>query len=130
LSGTRGSLKVFHANPGTGPSARNRDAAAARSALLADFFLDITAKELSELVPARAVIPAGTSVQLSFPDGADLAERASTAQVIKEAGFTPVPIIAARRLPSQQMLRRYLAALRGVVNSTVAAVTGPRQTPG
>jgi len=91
------------------------DSAAARSALLADFSLDITAKELGELEPARTVIPAGTPVQLSFPDGADLAERASTARAIKEAGFTPVPIIAARRFRSQQMLREYLAALGGDV---------------
>jgi methylenetetrahydrofolate reductase (NADPH) len=90
--------------PAPGPTARNRDAAAARSALLADFSLDITAKELGELGPAGAVIPAGTPVQLAFPDGADLAERASTAQATKEAGFTPVPIIAARRLRPQQML--------------------------
>jgi len=129
LSATRGCLEVFHANPGSGPSARNRDAAAARSALLADFSLDITAKELGELVPARAVIPAGTSVQLSFPDGADLAERASTAQAIKEAGFTPVPIIAARRLP-QQMLRQYLAALRTAnARESVLVVAGDPAQP-
>jgi methylenetetrahydrofolate reductase (NADPH) len=114
--------------PGT--PAWNRDAAAARSALLADFSLDITTKELSELGPARAVIPGGTSVQLSFPDGADLAERVSTAQAIKEAGFTPVPIIAARRLRSQQMLREYLAALRAVsASESVLVVAGDPAQP-
>jgi methylenetetrahydrofolate reductase (NADPH) len=85
---------------------------AAYSALFADFSLDVTAKELGELEPARGVIPAGTSVQLAFPDSADLAERVSTARAIKGAGFTPVPIIAARRLRSAGMLREYLAALR------------------
>jgi methylenetetrahydrofolate reductase (NADPH) len=113
-----------------GPTARNRDAAAARGALLADFSLDITAKELSELGPARAVIPAGTPVQLAFPDGADLPERASTARAIKEAGFTPVPIIAARRLRSQQMLREYLAALRAVsASESVLVVAGDPAQP-
>jgi hypothetical protein len=63
-----------------GPPARSRDAAAAaRGALLAGFSLDITSNELGELAPARAVIPAGTPVQLAFPDRADLAERVSTA---------------------------------------------------
>jgi hypothetical protein len=115
-----------------GPTARNRDGAAARGALLADFSLDITAKELSELGPARAVIPAGTPVQLAFPDGADLAERASTARAIKEAGFTPVPIIAARRLRSRQMLREYLAALRaaGASESVLVVAGDPVQPQG
>ena len=118
-------------SPEPGPMARNRDAAAAaRSALLADFSLDITSKELGELVPARAVIPAGASVQLSFPDGADLAERASTARAIKEAGFMPVPIIAARRLRSQQMLREYLAALRAAdASESVLVVAGDPVQP-
>ena len=118
-------------SPEPGPTARNRDAAAAaRSALLADFSLDITSKELGELVPARAVIPAGASVQLSFPDGADLAERASTARAIKEAGFMPVPIIAARRLRSQQMLREYLAALRAAdASESVLVVAGDPVQP-
>jgi methylenetetrahydrofolate reductase (NADPH) len=81
-------------------------------------------------VPARTVIPVGTSVQLSFPDGADLAERASTAQAIKEAGFTPMPVIAARRLPSQQMLRQYLAALRAAdARESVLVVAGDPAQP-
>jgi len=117
-------------SPAPEKSARNRDTAAARSALLADFSLDITTKELSELVPAREVIPAGTPVQLSFPDGADLAERASTAQAIKEAGFTPVPIIAARRLRSRRMLSEYLAALRAAdASESVLVVAGDPAQP-
>ena len=117
-------------SPAPGPPARNRDAAAGRSALLADFSLDITSKELSELMPARTVIPAGTPVQLAFPDGADLAERVSTAAAIKEAGFTPVPIIAARRLRSQQMLREYLAALQGAgASESVLVVAGDPGQP-
>jgi methylenetetrahydrofolate reductase (NADH) len=59
-----------------------------------------------------------------FPDGADLAERVSTAAAIKEAGFAPVPIIAARRLRSQQMLREYLAALRAAGASPLMARGG------
>ena len=90
-------------SPAPGPRARRRDAvAAACSALLADFSLDITSNELGGLVPARAVIPAGTPVQLAFPDGADLAERVRTAAAIKEAGVragadhrgAPAPVAA------------------------------------
>jgi methylenetetrahydrofolate reductase (NADPH) len=95
-----------------------------RSALLADFSLDITSKELGELRPARAVIPVGTRVQLAFPDGVDLAERVSAARAIEEAGFTPVPVIAARRLRSAEMLREYLAALRAAGASGSVLVVG------
>jgi methylenetetrahydrofolate reductase (NADPH) len=100
--------------------------------LLAGFSLDITSKELGELEPARAVIPAGTPVQLAFPDGADLAERVSTARAIREAGFVPVPVIAARRLRSAGMLREYLAALRAADASESVLVVGgdPAQPEG
>jgi methylenetetrahydrofolate reductase (NADH) len=104
--------------------------AAACSALFADFSLDITAKELGELEPARAVVPAGTAVQLAFPEGADLAERVSTARAIKEAGFMPEPIIAARRLRSAGMLSQYLAALRAAdAAESVLVVAGDPVQP-
>lgn len=93
-------------------------------ALLAGFSLDITAKALGELEPARAVLPAGTQVQLAFPDGGDLAGRVSTARAIKGAGFVPVPVIAARRLRSREMLREYLAALRAADASESVLVVG------
>jgi methylenetetrahydrofolate reductase (NADPH) len=120
-------------SPAPGPSARSRDAAAAAcSALLAGFSLDVTSSELGELAPARAVIPAGTPVQLAFPDSADLAERVSTARAIKAAGFAPVPIIAARRLRSQAILREYLATLRaaGASESVLVVAGDPAQPQG
>jgi methylenetetrahydrofolate reductase (NADPH) len=107
-------------------------ASPARSALLAGFSLDITSRELGELVPARADIPAGTPVQLAFPDSANLAEREGTARAIKEAGFTPVPIIAARRFRSQEMLQDYLAGLRkaGASESVLVVAGDPAQPEG
>ncbi len=106
--------------------------AAAYSALFADFSLDVTAKELGELEPARGVIPAGTAVQLAFPESADLTERVSAARAINEAGFRPEPIIAARRLRSAGMLREYLAALRaaGAGESVLVVGGDPAQPQG
>jgi hypothetical protein len=75
------------------PRGPGREAATACEALFTGFSLDITSRELGELVPAPAVIPAGTPVQLAFPDGADLAERVSTARAIKEALRYPAPVI-------------------------------------
>ncbi|MGH3207237.1 MAG: hypothetical protein ACRDNO_05720 [Trebonia sp.] len=104
--------------------------ASASSALLADFSLDLTSKELGELAPARTVIPSGTPVQLAFPDSADLAERVSMARAIKETGFAPVPIIAARRLRSQEMLKQYLAALWAAdASESVLVVAGDPVQP-
>jgi hypothetical protein len=85
--------------PGSAPSGPLLPAGIA---LLADFSLDITAKELGELEPARAVLPAGTQVQLAFPDGGDLAGRVSTARAVKGAGF-------AVSVPGPASVRRLLA---------------------
>jgi len=69
-------------------------------------------------------------VQLAFPDGADLAERVRTAGAIKEAGFAPVPIIAARRLRSQRMFREYLATLQEAgASESVPVVAGDPAPP-
>ena len=86
--------------------------AAARSALLADFSLGMTGKEVGELERARAIIPPGTRVHVGFVDSEDLATRLSAARALKRSGFVPVPIIAARRLRSEKMLHEYLSRLR------------------
>ena len=98
--------------------------------LLAGFSLDITSGELSELETARTVVPSGTQVQLAFPDSGDLTTRVSTARAIREAGFTPVPVIAARRLRSPEMLREYLTALRAAgASQSVLVVAGDPAEP-
>ena len=105
-------------------------AAAALSALLADYSLGAAWKEIGELDPARAIIPPGTRLFIGFRDDSDLAKRVSTARAIRRAGFVPVPIIAARRLLSEGMLREYLAALRGVdAIQSVLVVGGDPEPP-
>jgi len=105
-------------------------AAAALSALLADYSLGAAWKEIGELDPARAIFPPGTRLFIGFRDDSDLAKRVSTARAIRRAGFVPVPIIAARRLLSEGMLREYLAALRGVdAIQSVLVVGGDPEPP-
>jgi methylenetetrahydrofolate reductase (NADPH) len=118
-------------DPAAEPHGRGHDAAAlAGSALLADFSLDIAWKEAGELEPARAIIPPGTRVHVGFVDSEDLAVRLSTARAIKGSGFTPVPVIAARRLRSEGMLREYLAALRAAdASENVLVVAGDPMQP-
>lgn len=103
--------------------------AAADSTLLADFSLDMTGK-LGELESARTVLPPGTRVHVGFISGQDPAGRASTARAIKRSGFVPVPVIAARRLRSEAMLREYLGALQAAdASGSVLVVAGDPARP-
>lgn len=120
-------LTADAAGPGDGgPDA----AAAARAALLADFSLGVTAKETGDLERSPALIPRGTRVHLGFRDNEDMATRVRTARAVRRAGFVPVPIIAARRLLSETMLRDYLAALRAAdASGDVLVVAGDPAQP-
>lgn len=116
-----------------GPHGRGHDAAAAaRSALLADFSLGVTGKETGDLGRVRAVVPPGARVHVGFTGSEDLATRVRTAQAVRRFGFVPVPIIAARRLRSEGMLREYLAALRaaGASRSVLVVAGDPAQPRG
>lgn len=116
-------------SPAPGPQQRGRDTAAADSTLLADFSLEMTGK-LGELASARTVLPPGTRVHVGFISGQDPAGRASTARAIKMSGFVPVPVIAARRLRSEAMLREYLGALQAAdASGSVLVVAGDPAQP-
>jgi methylenetetrahydrofolate reductase (NADPH) len=116
-------------SPAPGPRGRGYDTAAARGALLAGYSLDMTG-ELGELEQASAVIPPGTRVHVGFTDGQDLAGRVSTALAVERAGFVPVPVIAARRLRSEAMLREYLDRLQAAgVSGSVLIVAGDPARP-
>lgn len=101
-------------------------------ALLADFSLGMTGKEIRDLDRARALIPAGTRVHVGFVDSEDLSTRVGSARAIRQSGFVPVTVIAARRLRSEAMLREYLDALRvaGASGSVLAVAGDPAQPRG
>jgi methylenetetrahydrofolate reductase (NADH) len=50
--------------------------------------------------------------------------RVATARAISQSGFVPVPVIAARRLRSQALLREYLTRLRAAGGSGSVLVVG------
>lgn len=97
---------------------------AARIPLLADFSLVANSKKVPELGRASAVIPPGTKVLMPFKDSEDLAARLATARAVRALGFAPVPVIAARALPSAEMLSEYLAGLRAAGAAPAALVVG------
>jgi len=98
---------------------------AALDALLADFSLDVsTGKDPGELAQARALTAPGTRVHVGFVDGEDLATPVSAARALRQSGFVPVPIIAARRLGSPRVLREYLARLQAADAGRSVLVVG------
>lgn len=80
--------------------------------LLEDFSLEMTGKDVSKLEEARAHIPPGTRVNVTFLGNEDLGMRLAAARAVRRLGYVPVPHISARRLRSQAELQEFLAALR------------------
>ena len=74
--------------------------------------MDMQWKEITALQRVSPLIPPGTRLHVGFLDSEDLAMRVETARAITRCGFVAIPIIAARRLESERMLRDYLTALR------------------
>lgn len=103
---------------------------AAAVSLLRDFSLSVSWNDVRGLEHARAVIPSGTRVHVGFVDSDDLATRLATVRAVRRFGYVPVPIIPARRLRSEEMLRHYLAALRVAgASGTVLVVGGDPAQP-
>jgi methylenetetrahydrofolate reductase (NADPH) len=104
---------------------------AARS-LLAAFSLGVTWHDVRDLERARSVIPPGTRVHVGFVDSEDLAMRVAAVRAVRRFGYVPVPIIPARRMRSEEMLRAYLAGLRvaGASESVLVVGGDPAQPRG
>jgi methylenetetrahydrofolate reductase (NADPH) len=104
----------------------------ATRSLLAAFSLGLTWHDVRELERARAVIPPGTRVHVGFVDSEDLAMRVAAVRAVRRFGYVPVPIIPARRLRSEEMLRTYLAGLRvaGASESVLVVGGDPAQPRG
>jgi hypothetical protein len=99
------------------------DAVAIR-ALLEDFSIEMTGKDVRNLEAARSTIPPGTRVNVAFLGNEDLDMRLAAAAAVKRCGLVPVPHISARRLPSADALGAVLAALRRAEASANVFVVG------
>jgi len=87
---------------------------AAALRLIDGFSLEMTGKDVPGLEEARAAIPAGTKINVTFLGNEDLDMRVAAAKAVKDFGFTPVPHISARRLSSQEQLEEFLSRLQEV----------------
>jgi len=81
------------------------------SDLLRDLSIEITAKDHHKIGLLRGRIPQATPISITFLPGEDFESRVLAACRVREAGFTPVPHISARRLHLEAELDSFLAAL-------------------
>src|SRR5262249_976478 len=84
----------------------------ALDALLRDFSLEMTGKDVAELEAAQPVIPAGTRINVTFLGNEDPPVPRAASRPVGRNGFGPVPHVSARRLPSREALADFLAAVR------------------
>lgn len=102
----------------------------AQANLIDDFSVEMTGKDVPGLLEAQHAIPAGTRINVTFLGNEDLEMRVAAAKAVKDAGFTPVPHISARRIGSEAQLREFLGALQNVgATEHIFAVGGDPATP-
>lgn len=98
--------------------------------LLEDCSLEMTGKDVPKLEEARAAIPPGTRINVTYLANEDLPMRVAASRAVREWGFLPVPHISARRLRSQEQLEEFLSALQEVgATEEVFVVGGDPTTP-
>ena len=109
---------------------RTTGRATGAAALLQDFSLEMTGKDIPKLEEARDSIPQGTRINVTFLGNENLEMRLAASRAVKDFGFVPVPHISARRLASQEMLEEFLGALQADGTSeNVFVVGGDPATP-
>ncbi|AIS01812.1 methylenetetrahydrofolate reductase [Streptomyces glaucescens] len=85
---------------------------ATHTALLEDFSLEMTGKDVPHLEEAHHLVPPGTRINVTFLGNEDLRMRLAAARAVKRLGFVPVPHLSARRLASRAELEEFLEGLR------------------
>src|SRR5258708_3997766 len=91
-------------------------------ALLNNYSLEMTAKDIPRLEEAADIIPQGTKIPVTFLPGETFEMRIAAAKRVQELGFLPIPHISARRLTSQAELETFLAGLQREVGTDHAFV--------
>jgi methylenetetrahydrofolate reductase (NADPH) len=92
------------------------------SALLNNYSIEMTAKDVGHLEEAADVIPRGTKIPVTFLPGETFDMRIAAARRVRDLGFLPIPHISARRLTSQEELESFLARLQREVGTDHAFV--------
>jgi methylenetetrahydrofolate reductase (NADPH) len=98
----------------TSPEARPQQGSpAARGALMRTASLEATLPSQSELAELAEVLPKATPIYLSAPPGHAHLRLAQVAKHVRDAGFEPVPHVAARGFPDRATLNDFIARVAG-----------------
>ncbi|MFD6065061.1 methylenetetrahydrofolate reductase [Rhodococcus wratislaviensis] len=81
------------------------------SAILEDFSVEITGRDVDALHESQTYLPRGIRVNVTFLGNETPSARRTAAAAVKAADFTPVPHIAARRLASREVVEEFVGAL-------------------
>lgn len=82
------------------------------AALLANWSLEMTARDLLDLDQAAPLLAPGTKIPIAYLPNETAQGRASAARRVRELGFIPIPHIAARRFISASELEAFLDLLQ------------------
>jgi methylenetetrahydrofolate reductase (NADPH) len=92
--------------------------------LLAGFSVEVTPASAAKVEDFSAHLAAGTTVNVTFLPGSDIADTIAICARLRREGFNPVPHIAARSLESAAHLERYLDGLASDAQVDEALVIG------
>ncbi|UUR06840.1 methylenetetrahydrofolate reductase [Sphingomonas glaciei] len=81
-------------------------------ALLDHWSIEITAKDVDDLVRAAPLIPEGTKIPVTFLPNETFDARVAAAATVRRLGFIPIPHLSARRIHSREELEGFLSALQ------------------
>ena len=104
------------------PMTAELEASRPRCALLGNYSIEMTARDIGQLEEAADLIPPGTRIPITFLPGETFEMRIAAAKRVRELGFLPIPHISARRLRSQQELEDFLCGLQQEVGTDHAFV--------
>lgn len=79
--------------------------------MLRDFSVEVTARDTPHLAGLSGTIPKGTIISVPFLSTDSDSDRITAARMVRQAGYEPLPHIAARRLVSEAALSAMLSAL-------------------
>lgn len=79
--------------------------------VLDGFSLEVTTKDTAQLAAMSGAVPKGTIISIPFLSTESDADRIMAAKMVRQAGYVPLPHIAARRLGSESTLSAILSAL-------------------
>lgn len=97
---------------------------ASASALLRGFSIEVTSRSRSAVTACQQGLEPGTNVYIAAIPGDSYHNAVATARALSQAGFVPVPHIAARNIASFTQLNDFLSRLRGEAGVSRALVIG------